>query len=600
MKQTRLLWQIYIPVVLVLVVSIVAFTWYASHSFNSFFHEQKETDLTLRARLVRDQITPLFLSGDFVRLEQLCRQIGTDSGTRITILEASGDVVVDSEEKPANMDNHGDRFEIKMALAGESGSSVRFSQTLGLDMLYVAIPLFIDQETGSNKSKTGVLRLSISVAAIDGAIKGIHYKVLLGSLILILIAAVVTLIVSRAISRPLEEMRTVAEKYATGSFEKAVPFTGRWNVSVEVAELGDAMAKMANQLGERFETITSQRNELKAVFSSMLEAVIVVDISERLINANSAALKFLQMNIADVEGLHIDKAIRNKDLLRFIRKTLSKLEPLEDEIITSGGDGDIHLHVNGTPLKGQRDDVVGSLIVLNDVTRLRKLENLRKDFVANVSHELRTPITTIKGFVETLRDGALDNRQEAQRFIEIILKNSDRLNAIVEDLLTLSRIEQEDEQREIDLQVEKIQPVLQNVIESCGMRALEKEITLRLECEPELSTKINSPLLEQAVSNLVINAIKYSNDNSYIELKAIHQGGLVSIQVEDYGAGIAGEHLPRLFERFYRSDKARSRKLGGTGLGLAIVKHIVQAHKGTVHVASSLGEGTIFTIDIPG
>ena len=599
MKQIRLIWQIYIPIVLVMVASVLVFTWYVSNSFSSFYLEQKEADLTLRAQLIREQISHLYLSDDLVRLDRLCKQIGNDSATRITIIAPSGKVVVDSEEDSAVMDNHASRAEIITALGGEPGSSIRFSQTLGRDMLYVAVPVFDLRSVSQEDFVRGILRLSISVATIDQAIGAIHLKVILGSLALILIAAVIILTVSRMVSRPLEEMRTVAERISEGNFERTFSFTRRKSISIEVAELATAMNKMALQLAERIGTITSQRNELKAVFSSMVEAVLVVDTSERLVSANSAAGKFLHMSSPDIEGLPIDKAIKNIDLIRFIRTAMAQEEPLENEIIARDGSGDLLLHVHGTPLKDPAANIVGSLIVLNDVTRLRKLENIRKDFVANVSHELRTPITTIKGFVETLRDGALDNRQEAERFIGIILKNADRLNAIVEDLLTLSRVEQEDEQGEIELQTEKIQLLLQNVIEACAMQAQEKEITLRLECDAGLTARINGPLLEQAVVNLVNNAIKYSSENSYVEIKAIPHDNQVAIQVEDYGPGIAADHLPRLFERFYRSDKARSRKLGGTGLGLAIVKHIVQAHNGHVRVDSTLNEGTIFTIELP-
>ncbi len=599
MKQIRLIWQIYIPIVLVMVASVLVFTWYVSNSFSSFYLEQKEADLTLRAQLIREQISHLYLSDDLVRLDRLCKQIGNDSATRITIIAPSGKVVVDSEEDSAVMDNHASRAEIITALGGEPGSSIRFSQTLGRDMLYVAVPVFDLRSVSQEDFVRGILRLSISVATIDQAIGAIHLKVILGSLALILIAAVIILTVSRMVSRPLEEMRTVAERISEGNFERTFSFTRRKSISIEVAELATAMNKMALQLAERIGTITSQRNELKAVFSSMVEAVLVVDTSERLVSANSAAGKFLHMSSPDIEGLPIDKAIKNIDLIRFIRTAMAQEEPLENEIIARDGSGDLLLHVLGTPLKDPAANIVGSLIVLNVVTRLRKLENIRKDFVANVSHELRTPITTIKGFVETLRDGALDNRQEAERFIGIILKNADRLNAIVEDLLTLSRVEQEDEQGEIELQTEKIQLLLQNVIEACAMQAQEKEITLRLECDAGLTARINGPLLEQAVVNLVNNAIKYSSENSYVEIKAIPHDNQVAIQVEDYGPGIAADHLPRLFERFYRSDKARSRKLGGTGLGLAIVKHIVQAHNGHVRVDSTLNEGTIFTIELP-
>ena len=238
-------------------------------------------------------------------------------------------------------------------------------------------------------------------------------------------------------------------------------------------------------------------------------------------------------------------------------------------------------------------------MVLNDVTRLRRLEKVRSDFVANVSHELKTPITAIKGFVETLQDGAMADPAAAGRFIEIILKNSNRLNAIVDDLLTLSRIEQEDDNRQIDLERGRLAEVLADAVEACTQKAAVKDLAITVACPADLLAEINSPLLQQAVTNLIVNAIKYSDQGGEVFVSGQLVDDAVSIRVEDFGVGIASEHLPRLFERFYRSDKARSRKLGGTGLGLAIVKHIVHAHHGLVEVVSTPGKGTVFTITIP-
>jgi two-component system phosphate regulon sensor histidine kinase PhoR len=267
-----------------------------------------------------------------------------------------------------------------------------------------------------------------------------------------------------------------------------------------------------------------------------------------------------------------------------------------------GGPQERFLHAHGTILHGpglqdSENNEIGVLIVLNDVTRIRRLDIIRKDFVANVSHELKTPITSIKGFVETLLDGAYEKPEDAKRFLEIIAKQTNRLNAIIEDLLSLSRIEQDDEK--IELALTPVKQVLTAATQVCELNSKAKKIRVNLDCPENLKATINPHLLEQAVVNLIDNSIKYSKPQSEIQISATQKDQKISIQVRDNGCGIAEEDLPRLFERFYRVDKSRSRELGGTGLGLAIVKHIVQTHQGTITVESQLDQGSTFTIQLP-
>jgi two-component system phosphate regulon sensor histidine kinase PhoR len=257
------------------------------------------------------------------------------------------------------------------------------------------------------------------------------------------------------------------------------------------------------------------------------------------------------------------------------------------------------LQTHGTPLRGSDGQTIGALIVVHDVTRLRRLENLRRDFVGNVSHELRTPITAIKGAVETLLAGANESPEDNQRFLEIANRQADRLNAIIEDLLSLSRLERDAESEEIDRTRERLLPILESALQSCSSIAKTRDVDVKLFCSEELEANVNSALLEQAIVNLVDNAIKYSESRKIVTLEGWQEGDHVMIKVQDRGQGIAKEHLPRLFERFYRVDAARSRAIGGTGLGLAIVKHIVQAHDGGVTVHSTPGEGSVFTISLP-
>ena len=293
--------------------------------------------------------------------------------------------------------------------------------------------------------------------------------------------------------------------------------------------------------------------------------------------------------------------IRNPDLRRFALLAIDCREPVEDDIVLRGS-RDRTIRLRGTALRDLSGEG-GAVIVLNDVTDMQRLENVRRDFVANVSHELKTPIASIKGFVETLLDGALEDSGNASRFLGIVGRQADRLASIIEDLLALSRIEQSEGSGNLPLETTGIAAIFSAVFADCEPRADDRSISLKLDCPETLTAEVNPPLLEQAVINLVDNAIKYSDPGRSVQLAArlddTPNPTELLIHVRDEGSGIDAEHLPRLFERFYRVDKARSRKLGGTGLGLSIVKHIVQAHGGTITVESELGIGSTFTIRLP-
>jgi two-component system phosphate regulon sensor histidine kinase PhoR len=281
-----------------------------------------------------------------------------------------------------------------------------------------------------------------------------------------------------------------------------------------------------------------------------------------------------------------------------VNSILSETQPGETDIVLSGPPERI-IRLDGAALTDSNGKRTGAVIVLSDMTRIRHLENLRRDFVANVSHELRTPITSIKGFIETLQDGAITEPREAERFLRIIARHSDRLNAIVEDLLTLSSLEESSEQRKITFEKKPVKPVLLSVIELSSVKAKEKNIQIELDCDNNIQAKMNAPLLEQAVLNLVDNSIKYSEPKGRIQILVNKKDSMVTISVRDNGCGIAKKYQDRIFERFYVVDKSRSRKLGGTGLGLAIVKHIAVVHGGKVTVESTFGRGSTFTIYLP-
>ncbi|MZH03237.1 MAG: HAMP domain-containing protein [Nitrospinae bacterium] len=467
--------------------------------------------------------------------------------------------------------------------------ALRFSNTLEEQMMYLAVPIIRDEKL------SGVVRTSIPITFIERALRSIEFKIGGVGLAVALMAAGISLMVSRRISRPLEQMKQSAETISRGEWKEPLTVDSD---SVEISALSNALNQMALQLEDRIETITSQHNESEAVLSSMVEGVLAVDAEEKVIRLNKAAGKLLDIEPDHVEGRPIEEVVRNSHLREFIERTLSGIENVETDL-TIGNQNEIFLQAHGAVLKDILDKSIGAVIVLNDVTRLRRLETVRRDFVANVSHELKTPITLIKGFVETLQQGALENREEAERFLNIMSKQVERLNAIIEDLLSLSRLEQDSGKSEMAMEKTKVTQVLESAIRDCERKAQEKNTSIQLDCPNELEVYANSPLLNQAVLNLVDNALKYSEPGGEIKVEASEIETEIVIAVQDWGCGIDSAHLPRLFERFYRVDQARSRQLGGTGLGLAIVKHIAQAHKGSVSVNSTLGKGSRFSIHLP-
>jgi two-component system phosphate regulon sensor histidine kinase PhoR len=587
-RKKPLLWHLYPSFVLITIISLVAVTWYASRSLRHFFLKQTASDLEARCRLLEKQILNYLDPLDEKAIDLLCKDIGKRASTRVTVILPTGKVVGDTEENPQNMDTHIDRPEIIQALHSSLGMSIRYSRTLNKNMMYVGIPVRKDSRI------LAVVRTSIPVTSIDSVISNIQNQIALGGLIIAIFAAILSLVVSRRITRPIEKIKRTAEAIARGDFQ----VKARVDQSDEIGGLSEAMNQMAAQLRERIDTIMRQRNEIETMLSSMIEGVIAVDTEERIISMNLAASEMLSCNVAQVQGRSMQEAVRNTVLQQFVTEALGSEDPMEKDIVLHS-DGERIVNAHGTLLRDADGNRVGALIVLNDVTRLWRLENVRREFVANVSHEIRTPITAIKGFVETLRDGAINNPQDAERFLGIVEKHVDRLEEIIADLLSLSRIEKEAEKEEIILQKAPIKDVLQSAVQVCEVKAAPKRIRFEVSCEENVVANINRPLLEQALVNLLDNAIKYSDEGGMVQVKATQADSEIIMSVRDYGCGIDKAHLPRLFERFYRVDKARSRQLGGTGLGLAIVKHIAQAHGGQISVESTPEEGSVFTIHLP-
>jgi two-component system phosphate regulon sensor histidine kinase PhoR len=597
MRNIRLFWQIFPACVGITIISLLVSAWLATTTGRTFYLDRLKEEIRERALLIEPTIATLSRGQDR-SLQEFVRHTGRRAATRITVIDTDGVVRADSNEDPALMDNHAKRPEVMPALAGETGFSLRRSRTLSEPMLYAAIPV----ELKANGHR-GALRLAIPTTSVEAMLSSLHWKMFGIGLAVTGLAALLSLYCARRISRPLEEMKRGAEQLTKGRIDQLVKISSE-HMSVEMAGLAGSINEMAEQINRRIRIIIQQRNELEAVFSSMADSVVAIDADKKIIRMNQAATTLFALPSEVVKGKAVQGVIRNAYLLELIDFTLKHNTQQEQKITLFNGTDPIILQTHAVPLRDEENKSMGVLLVMNDLTKLNRLENIRQDFVANVSHELKTPITAIKGYVETLLDGALDDRENARRFLDIVGRQSNRLDAIVDDLLTLSRIEDNVNKDEITLTVDKVGPVLESALQTCAVHADEKHIVVLIACDEDLIAPINTPLLEQAVINLLTNAIAYSPEGSTVTLRCCSSKSMsgeefVHISVADNGPGIAREHLSRLFERFYRCDKARGRNHGGTGLGLAIVKHIAQAHNGTVEVESVPGKGSIFTINLP-
>ncbi len=590
MRSRRLFWHLYPSYLLITLAVVAAVSWYAADALHRFHRKESRRNLEAKAALAQAQLDQMLKAPMLSRVDRLCSDLAERAEARLTVILPDGTVVGDSEKDPEEMENHANRAEIRQALLGETGTAVRPSPTLQKEMMYVALPVEADGRL------LGVVRTSLPVTSLRQSLRPFYKGIALAAVVIAAVAGAVSLLVSRRISGPLEELERGAKRFARGELDHKISR----GPTEEVGAVADAMNLMAARLGDRIRTVIRQRNELEAVLGSMAEGVMAVDQDQRIIRMNPAAARLLDCEREGAEGRLIQEVVRNPGLQSFAARALSSEEGLQADLVLPAREGERCLQARATSLRDAEGEPSGMLLVLNDVTRLRRLQGMRREFVANVSHELRTPITAIKGFAETLREEwSSEAPEEHRRFLEIICHQADRLQELFDDLLTISRTERHEERGEIDLETGLVEQVVETAVEMCRARAEEKDIHLVAECDENLRAELNPPLLEQAVFNLLDNAVRYSPPESTVHVEAGRRDEEIAVSVRDEGPGIEPEHLPRLFERFYRVEKGRERSSGGTGLGLAIVKHIVRNHHGRVEVDSTPGEGSTFTIILP-
>ena len=507
------------------------------------------------------------------------------SGARVTIISDHGQVLADSQSNPREMPNQANREEVRNAIANGSGESTDHDAAANRDVLCYALR----QRAGGGSSV--VLRLAIPAATVEEPLRSFRKRLWFASFIIMLLAAAATLFVSLSFSERIDRLTEFSRRVAEGDFRPLPPDGTR----DALHDLGAALNQTAVRLDRTIRTLTEERNLSSAILGSMVEGVAVVNGAERLVFANQSFADILEMDVPPKPGSALVEVARQTEMIEAVRKVLGGEARVEAEITT----GTLRQRFfAATVAAGHSDDGLGAVIVLHDITELRKLERVRRDFVANVSHEFRTPLTAIQGFAETLLTGAMDDPQHRGRFLEIIVVHSRRLARLTEDLLELSKMDAD--RLEMEVRRVSVSHLIESCLETSRHRAEEKELEMKAKPTkgvPDIAG--DRRRLGEVLQNLLDNAIQYTLPGGKIEVSAEAQNGEVIITVSDTGIGIPKADQPRIFERFYRVDAARSREAGGTGLGLSIAKHIVEAHGGRIWVDSELGQGSHFHFSAP-
>ncbi|KPU28307.1 histidine kinase [Caloranaerobacter sp. TR13] len=508
---------------------------------------------------------------------------------RITFIDKNGWVVGDSDADINKLDNHSNRPEVIEARQGKIGISKRYSKSLEYEMIYVAIP--VDIKT----YRLDVIRLSVPLKDISEYYSLMYKYIFLSIIAGLLVAIFVGYRYVRSVTKPIKELTIATRKISSGNFGELV----KVRTEDEIGLLADNFNKMSLKLKDTINELLDKNTKLKAILSSMINGVIALDNNKRIILVNPIAEKMLGIKEEDVRNKYVLEVLKDLNLEENIYEVLNTSVQSKFEVEAKEPNSKIfNVYINPIKLTNDPNRTIGVLVIIQDITDIRRLERMRKDFVANVSHELKTPLTSIRGFIETLKSGAVEDKEIRNKFLDIIDIETLRLTNLIEDLLLLSQIENSNEITKKD--IIDVNKSIEEVIQILGGLADKKGVNLIEKANKNLPyLRGNRGWFKQMLINLIDNGIKYTPEGGTVTITAYSTKNRLVIKISDTGIGIAKQHLSRLFERFYRVDKARSRKVGGTGLGLAIVKHIVLAFKGEISVKSKVNVGTEFIVSFP-
>ncbi len=575
-----LFWKIVVPFAALILVGMGVLGAYLVESSSTTQLSQLRDRLTSEAKLVSEASAPDFAGPvDSAQLNALARRTGAAADARVTVIALDGTVLGDSWEDPTTMENHSNRPEVIAALKSGVGESTRYSTTVGANLMYVAVPVV------SQGSTVGIARVAVSVASVESAINRARWAILAAMAVAAVVVILAAALVARMITRPVRQMTRAAQRMTSGQLEQTLPI----KTDDEVGQLGHAFNDMSRSVRDSMAAITEEKTKLATVLASITDGIAMVDAQGQLLLANPALERLFGFKEAAALGQPLIRALRDADIHEAVSRCLATRQQQTVQVNALSGK---FLGIGVVPLESP----YGALLVVHDLTDVRNLQTTRREFVANVSHELRTPLTGIKAIVETLQDGAIDDRKAASEFLDKIHAEVDAMTQMVSELIELSRIESGG----IELRFEPVDlnAIARRVIARLGPQAERAKVALVEQLADDLPlVPADRDRIEQVLVNIVHNAIKFTPAGGKATIATGSGPDSVSVAVTDTGIGISREDLPHIFERFFKAD--RSRSSGGTGLGLAIAKHTVQAHGGTIQVSSIEGQGSVFTLTLP-
>ncbi|MFD2117945.1 two-component system histidine kinase PnpS [Paenibacillus yanchengensis] len=579
----------------VIIITIIALAVSAAgilmmQTFKNIYIDSLEDNMVREMKLISSRMD-WKTEGTEAQLQQYyteqAKELKSYTEARVTFIRKDGTVLGDSDFAAAEMNNHLERNEVREAIQNGTGRAVRPSDTMQMNMIYVAIPI---EQNGTSEY---VLRLAMTLKEVDEGIRKVMYVLVVGLLILFVLAAIISYRIALGLTRPLEQITKVAKRITNMDYKARVTVSKK----DEIGELAHAINAMADSLQVQMERIKHNESQLQTVLANMINGVVMINEQGSVVLMNRRAEEVLGIKADELVERHYTEAKQQFELSQLIQKSLNSKEAIREEITFYYPEEKL-VELTFVPIWGQEEVRSGVLLVLQDVSAIRRLERMRSEFVANVSHELKTPIAAVKGFAETLLGGAVKDEETTRTFLQIIFDESDRLNRLIGDILELSKIES----RRVPLM---FSPVELDSFVNKTLTLLESEAAFRgielvSNIEQGLYVEADEDRLRQIIMNVLSNGINYTTEGGKvtIAIEALDED-YIAIEIQDTGIGIPKKDLPRIFERFYRVDKARSRSSGGTGLGLSIVKHLVELHKGTITVTSTTGVGTTFTIILP-
>ena len=575
-------WRITIPFVLIVLVSMGALGLYLVDFVRDSQINSLRSQLESEARLVAQASLPDFVTSERNELDTLAKTTGEQISSRVTIIASDGTVLGDSEHDPQTMENHATRPEVVEALAGGVGVSTRYSTTLEQQMLYVAVPITIDGQV------LGIARVALPLAEVEKSVNTLITSIVLSMAIATLLVILAAAIIARRAAQPIRQLTQAARRIASGELEQKIPVL----TSDESGQLAKAFNEMSASLKDMVAEISDEKTKLANILSNIADGVMMVDDEGRVLLANKAAEHMFNFEETQATGKHLIETVRDYEIDRTLKSCLETAKEQTAQLEFEPGKR--FLRVIAVPL--MTDGLTGSLLLFQDLTELKSLQTMRRELVGNISHELRTPLGGIKAIVETLQDGAISDKKVAGDFLSSIDTEVDRMMQMVTELTELSRIESG--RGDLKPEMVNLNLLAEDVIARFKPQAERKSVAMSADLSTDIPlVQADKDRIYQVITNLVHNAIKFTPQNGKVNISAELSENSVLMKVSDTGIGISAEDLPRIFERFYKADKARAGE--GAGLGLAIAKHVIQAHGGNIWVESEEGKGSTFFFTLP-